>query len=374
MGILALCCLARPVRAEMPHLPQLWEVGTGTSVDSCPAIDQNGTVYLTASGNVRNSDVSGGRLVAITSQGVKKWEFKTFSEIKSSPALGIDGTIYFGSRDRKFYALNPDGKAKWSFSTGDWVDSSSAIGANGVVYFGGWDHRFYALKPDGTKQWEFVSGGPIDSSPAIAADGTIYFGSHDKNFYALNPDGSKKWVFATGGAIISSPALNADGLIYFTSVDGKLYALNSDGSEKWHSWTGGSGESSPVIDGQGTIYLGVNDEFCALKPGGAQKWYFGYPKVEGSAAIAADGTVYVGGLNSGVGILFAFNSEGQVWSYTPVGGQAASSPTIGDDGTVYYGSYVHPFCAFKGKAPLAKSPWPKFRGNLGQTGRLSPAQ
>lgn len=36
-------------------------------------------------------------------------------EIESSQAIGSDGTIYFGSRDRKFYALTPDGKLRWSF-------------------------------------------------------------------------------------------------------------------------------------------------------------------------------------------------------------------------------------------------------------------
>ncbi len=113
------------------------------------------------------------------------------------------------------------------------------IGTNGVIYFGSWDRKFYALNTDGSKKWEFATGGPIDCSPAIGADGTIYFGSHDGKFYALNPDGTKKWVFATGGAIVSSPALNADGTIYFSSVDGKLYALNAG----WH-------EEVAVMDGR----------------------------------------------------------------------------------------------------------------------------
>ena len=371
-GILASGFSVLQVRAQpISPLPQLWEIDAGTLVDSCPAIDQNGTIYVTSSGSLGHDRVSGGRLMAITSKGVKKWEFKTFSEIKSSPALGSDGTIYFGGRDRKFYAISPDGKLKWSFPTGSWVDSSPAIGTNGVIYFGGWDHKFYALKPAGTKLWDFLTGGPIDSSPAIGADGTIYFGSHDTNFYALNPDGSKKWAFATGGAIVSSPSLNAEGLIYFSSVDGKLYALNPDGSEKWHSWTGGVGESSPVIDGEGNIYLGVNKTFCVFKPDGTLKWKFGYPTVEGTPAVATDGTAYFAGSDNGVGILYAFNSIGVAWSYTRLGGLGASSPAMAEDGTVYIGSHSHPFCALKGNAPLAKSPWPKFRGNPAQTGRAN---
>ena len=36
-------------------------------------------------------------------------------EIKSSPAIADDGTIYFGSRDRKFYAVTSDGKTEMDF-------------------------------------------------------------------------------------------------------------------------------------------------------------------------------------------------------------------------------------------------------------------
>ena len=221
--VLALGWPLASLQAQLPQLPESWKVSAGLMVDSCPAMDQNGTLYVTSSGGLGRDHVSGGRLMAITSKGVKKWEFKIFSEIKSSPALGGDGTVYFGSRDRKFYAVNSNGLLKWSFSTANWIDSSPAIGTNGVIYFGGWDSAHSTpLKPDGSKLWAFVTGGPVDSSPAIGADGTIYFGSHDRNFYALNPDGSKKWAFATGGAIVSSPALNADGLIYISSADGRL--------------------------------------------------------------------------------------------------------------------------------------------------------
>jgi outer membrane protein assembly factor BamB len=80
-------------------------------------------------------------------------------EIKSSPAVADDGTIYFGSRDRKLYAVTPQGKQKWTFATGAWIDSSPAIGADGTVYFGSWDANFYALNPDGSEKWKFPTGG-----------------------------------------------------------------------------------------------------------------------------------------------------------------------------------------------------------------------
>ena len=71
------------------------------------------------------------------------------------PAIAEDGTIYFGSRDRKFYAVTPAGKIEMDFSDRRMGDSSPAIGADGTVYFGSWDTNFYALNPDGSKKWKF---------------------------------------------------------------------------------------------------------------------------------------------------------------------------------------------------------------------------
>src|SRR5574340_858584 len=48
---------------------------------------------------------------------ILKWAFQTQGAITSSPAIGKDGTIYFGSKDKKLYALTRDGKLKWAFET-----------------------------------------------------------------------------------------------------------------------------------------------------------------------------------------------------------------------------------------------------------------
>src|ERR1700677_1413107 len=142
--------LANAARAA---LPEEWSKYLGGNIESSPAIDASGSVFITCSSPTNYKDFSGGKLVALSSQGKINWEFKTFCDIKSSPAIGGDGTIYFGGRDRKFYAVDPQGKAKWSFATDAWIDSSPAIATNGTVYFGGWDKKFYALNPDGSKKW-----------------------------------------------------------------------------------------------------------------------------------------------------------------------------------------------------------------------------
>src|ERR1044071_2439788 len=271
----------------------------------------------------------------------------------------------FGSRDRKFYAVRPDGKKKWEFPTGGWVDSSPALADDGAVFFGSWDKNFYALSADGTKRWQFPTGGPIVCSPAIGLNGTIYFGSHDKRFYALAPDGGKRWEVATGGPIISSPAIGKDGTIYFTSVDGFCSAIDTDGALRWRLRTGGATESSPVIGLDGTVYIGVNAQVWAITPEGDKKWDRGVDSlIEPTPLLLADGSIC---FDSGWGVLMNIGRDSTFnWTYYQEG---HAPPAVGPDGTIYVSDSLHLF-AVRNKIPLARSVWPKFRGNARNTGNV----
>ena len=122
--------------------------------------------------------------------GDKLWEFETGNWVKSTPAIGPDGTVYFGSGDKKLYAINgKTGVKLWEFETGGWVKSSPAIGSDGTVYVGSYDKKLYAINgKTGVKLWEFETGGDVTSSPAIGSDGTVYVGSDDKRLYAIKTD------------------------------------------------------------------------------------------------------------------------------------------------------------------------------------------
>ena len=102
----------------------------------------------------------------------------------------------------------------------------------GRSYFGSHDKKFYALNPDGTLRWTFATGGQIISSPAIAADGTVYFTSTDGNLYALRPDGTERWRLHTGGIMESSPVLDPAGNLYL-SVDQDTISVSPDGTNRW---------------------------------------------------------------------------------------------------------------------------------------------
>ena len=358
------CTIFNPpltIAAETPPaVTNDWVLRVNSQSDSSPAIAPDGTIYF---------GTFDGRLWAVNPDGSRKWVFKAGREIKSSPAVGEDGTIYFGSRDWKFHAVGPDGKKRWEFKTDAWVDSSPALAQDGTAYFGCWDKRFYALNASGKKQWDFPTGGPVVSSPAIGADGTVYFGSHDKKFYALSPAGKKLWEFATGGPIISSPALDWEGGIYFTSTDGCLYVLQSDGTLRWKLQALAVREGSPVLGFAGRIFLCAHEGIWSITPEGKQKWYRGTEEMDCTPAIAASGLVvfaYRGGQVTACDQDRTFEWVHYIY---PCG---AASPAIGGQGTIYMpGEMNRSLTAIHGTSPLARTPWPKFRGNARNTGNIA---
>jgi hypothetical protein len=268
-----------------------------------------------------------------------RWAFTTGREVPSSPAIGADGTVYVGSYDKKVYALDgATGQKRWEFTTGGAVASCPAIGADGTVYVGSYDKKVYALDgATGQKRWEFTTGAWVESSPAIGADGTVYVGSYDRKVYALDgATGQKRWEFVTGGGYgSSSPAIGADGTVYVGSYDRKVYALDgATGQKRWEFTTGSYVYSSP--------------------------------------AIGADGTVYVGSWDKKVYALDGATGQKR-WEFTTGREEVYSSPAIGADGTVYVGSYDRKLYALYSSSVggLARSPWPKFRGNAQNTGQRS---
>lgn len=340
-----------------------WELPIGCVSDSSPAVADDGTIYF---GTWK------GGLWAVSPDGHRRWTFEAGSEIKSAPAIGKVGDIYFGSRDRWVYALKSDGKLRWKFLTGGWVDASPALASDGTVCVGSWDGSFYALSPNGQKKWTFKTGGPIVSSAAIGKSGTVFFGSHDGCLYALTSAGEKRWEYPTGGPVLSSPALGADGAVFFTSVQGWLYALNEDGSLRWRLRTLSPTESSPVLGPDGNIYLGVNRELWAVSPAGQKLWAKRDEEmIDAAPMMLSDQSVcYV----SRYGMLQAVRcqEEGKQlnWKFY-LYGHEASSPGIGRDGSIYVGGKWTNMYALDFQVPLAKSPWPKFRGNARNTGNAA---
>jgi len=105
-----------------------------------------------------------------------------------------------------------------------------------------------------------------------------------------------------------------------------------------------------------------------LKPDGTLKWKY---EIEGlvysSPAIGSDGTIYFGSTDNYV---YALNSDGTLrWKFE-TGAEIYCSPTIGMDGTIYIASNDGYLYAISGSGTLANSPWPKFQHDLRNTGNV----
>jgi outer membrane protein assembly factor BamB len=100
---------------------------------------------------------------------------------------------------------------------------------------------------------------------------------------------------------------------------------------------------------------------------GTLKWRYhtsDYREIKSSPAIGSDGTIYFGSLND---TLYALNPDGTLkWSYS-TNGDIYSSPAIGQDGTIYFGSYDNYLYALHPDGSL------KWRYHAGTSVHSSPA-
>jgi len=268
------------------------------------------------------------------------WKFKQHVNdyVRGSPVIDEDETIYFGGAD--CYALYPNGTLKWKYNIpSGYVWSAPAIDENGTIYIGtvqGSPNYLYAINLNGTLRWKYKTDNHIYSSPTIENDGIIYFGSQDQYIYALYPNGTLKWKYRTGNAVLSSPAIGLDGTVYCGSHDTYLYALYpNNGSLKWKYKTSHWVRVSPCIADDGTIYIVSLDSYLhAVNPDGTQKWSTDVGAGT-SPTIGQDGTVY-----AGYGTLHAINpSNGSIqWKFGVSGKIKGSTPCHSLEDTIYFGT------------------------------------
>jgi outer membrane protein assembly factor BamB len=307
-------------------------------IEGSGVIDKDGVIYFG----------SWWTFYAMYPNGTLKWQYNIGGEVESSPAIDENGTIYVGIAEGwgTLFAFDPNGTLKWSYGIGDKILSSPVIGEDGTIYIGdGGDWGIKAINPNGTLKWSYKTGHIVYSSPAIGNDGTVYCGSHDTYLYALYPNnGTIKWKYKTGHWIRTSPCIGDDGTIYCVSLDNYLHAVYpNNGTCKWKTNVGAG--TSPTIGQDGTIYCGW-DKFHAVNPvDGSIRWSFNLGTdrcVEGATpCTSADGTIFFGihKWYGGSGEIISVNPDGtERWRKKIATEWVNFAPVIDEDGTVYIGS------------------------------------
>jgi len=228
----------------------------------------------------------------------------------------------------------------------------------------------YSGPPIAMTKWFRDTRAAVTSSPAFAQDGTVYIGSNNNTLYALlwedqNDDGEadSKWEYTTVGDIKSSPAVGSDGTVYVGTWGGDdgdyLYAINSDGTLKWMYYVGSGIEASPVISENGTIYITslFPAKLYALRDGGQNnpilKWSLDLSSFinHSSPAIGADGTIYFGSGNQMYAVTDTGSTGEIMWTRTVAGVMVFSSPAIAQEGAY---EYIYVGTVDKGAGSLVK--------------------
>jgi outer membrane protein assembly factor BamB len=276
------------VYAVNPDGSLKWVYPTDEIVTSSPAIGADGTVYI------GSWDFNIYALTAPTNTitATLKWKYTTGNYVTASPAVS-GTTVYASSWDTRLYALTAPNSGVtatvvFSYTTGDFVVGSATIGADGTIYFGSYDKKLYALNANGTLKWYFLTKGNIKSTPAIGTDGAIIVGTswdsgvapggleQYESLYSITwsggSSGIQRWKKdlgltgsdPSGDQMVSTPIVGANGTVYIGAKDfaptGSVYALNPDTSATlWSYTTGNIIQSTPAIGADGTLYIGSFD-------------------------------------------------------------------------------------------------------------------
>lgn len=173
------------------------------------------------------------------------------------------------------------------------------------------------------------TGTALGSLTPIASDVSTATDAETKSAIAsFDAVAGTSYAFAVDSAALGTTEINGE--FTFTVTDAAWIARTDD-----------SITSSAAVGADGTVYVGSNDSgFYAFDPvSGQVKWRYAITPVTiidtGSAAVAEDGTIYFGAAN---GSLYALKDEGTRatarW-VTPLGGAITNAPAVAADGTVY---------------------------------------
>ncbi len=359
-----------------------WKFNTSGLIMSSPAIDSHGTIYVVSSQMFSSS------LIAINPDGTSKWNFdlkvsfdEGFVTVDNDGQIYVDGGNYF-------YVINPDGTEKWKYQLtySEWFTTSAAISCDGTVLvgkFNGTNGQGSLLALDVDQQilkWKFDLDTKIASSPVVDSNGVIYFGTDNGYLYALESNGQRKWQYKTDGIVRSTPAIDDDGTIYFGSEDGYLYALNPNGTLKWKKQLGftdgyvkGWVVVSPVIDKNGTVYAsssvnGAHYYLYALDPNnGDIKWTFeANDHIYTTPVIGNNNTIYFGSYDK---YLYAVTTDG-VLKWKSRAKYPLDFPCVLDNTGMLYATDINGVLyAFETDSTgPCDSAWPQFQKDSQNTG------
>lgn len=348
----------------------VWQVPLDGSEPTTPAVGDD-AVYV----GVRTP----GDMVALGFDGAPLWRFETGWWWLSAPAVAEDGAVVFGSGSLGVVVLEPDGRLRWTFDDGGACLTTPALGGDGVVYTELADEALYALDlADGHVLWRVDLGVPESGdqpSVVVLADGTVVAGTRTGSVFGVR-DGAVLWSFSADYGFQTDAAVDDDGTVYIAGGDFDLYAVDGAGGIGWTLPLGRYMDGAPVITDAGLVETG-GALLRRFTRDGRELTAWDASPYTGTPAVAADGTLFVPGLQT---LLFALDPQGrELWRIADdaFGGYRVG-PALAPDGTVYFGRVAGPATQFQavlyavatGTTPPAPGRWSTEQGDVRRTGRV----
>ncbi len=326
-----------------------------------PSIDSDGTSYF-GTGNTSGKIA---RLYAINPDGTKKWVMSSDANTgfwnkgnPSTPRLHYiicpvgDNFIYVGNAGGAGSVLAVDKTT--GFRSGYAASSVNDGGPNGgatgglvlsgstVAWYGAKNGVFgcssTALDAGGNvAYWQVANGKTSDTgngSLAVGADGTIYGCARltqgeyagTSCVFAISPSGSELWrcsIGITGNLDLGGAVVASDGSIIVTAkrtageFNGGVYCVSPTGQLMWKYGIAEDVSGCAAIDQAGNIHFGTESgNYYIIKP------------VPGDDQLV---------LKKDIAAMIAESDAPMASAWSAGGGKIWSSPTIGNDGTIYIG-------------------------------------
>ena len=285
---------APPLRLR-PPFRTIWTVHGDWSLIEFPPVLEDGRLFVgTNHGLVLAVQARTGRVL---------WRRQFAGCVAASPAVGR-GVVYVGFMDPPpctgtapsfLAALDArSGGTLWRFRAG--VVETPPLLADGLVYFGSWDRRVYAVDArTGRLRWSFQTGAKVKGGVALAG-GSVFAGSYDGRLYAVDArSGRLRWAAGGGslGGLYATPSV-AKGRVFVGSTNGRVYAFAAaTGRLLWSKRTG-SYVYSPLALSGGSAFVGSYDHrlYALDQATGAARWSFDAGAPVSGAPTVLDGLVY----------------------------------------------------------------------------------
>ena len=265
------------------------------------------------------------KVFSLTASGHKRWETECSTPnpfLRPVQEAALTRDLMFTTCGESFAALDTtDGRELWElpYSAFQYNTMPVVLRSGAIVLPEDWS--LAAVDRNGNSLWTFPPPKYIAPSPrpgltvdqmlfssaiAVGSDENLYMGSGDGEFSCFTAEGELNWTYNAGPLrgiqFLASPVITSDGTVIAISTEASLYAFTSAGELRWSLPIGNPVKNiiqpSPVLGSDGAIYVLVAGKLVAFSVGGAKLWELPLPSdAATSPTLAPDGTLYIANID-----------------------------------------------------------------------------